>query len=105
LEASEAQQMLGVYLAPNGNNDIQYETMIEKTKLYGEMIRTGHIHKHEAWVALTAIAMKSLEYAVPALTLTKEQYKKIMWPLLQSILPRAGINRNIHRSILYGPIK
>jgi exonuclease III len=105
LEASEAQQMLGVYLSPNGSNDTQFKAMLEKTKHYGEMIRTGHIYKHEAWIALTTIATKSLEYAVPALTLTKEQYKKIMWPLLQSILPRAGVNRNIHRSILYGPIE
>jgi hypothetical protein len=74
LEASEAQQMLGVHLSPDGNNDAQYEVMLEKKKHYGKMIGTGHIHKHEAWLALTVIAMKSLEYAVPALTLTQEQY-------------------------------
>jgi hypothetical protein len=51
-----------------------------------------------------AIAMKSLEYVVPALTLMKDQYTKIMWPLLQTILPRSGIYRNINRSLLYVPI-
>jgi hypothetical protein len=52
------------------------------------------------------IAMKSLEYAVPALPLMKDQYDtEIMWPLLQTILPRrSGINRNINRSLLYVPL-
>jgi hypothetical protein len=105
LESHEAQKMLGVHLAPDGNNNAQFNVMLNKTKHFGEMIRTGHIHRHEAWIALTIIAMKSLEYAVPALTLTKDQYTKIMWPLLQTCLPRSGINRNIHRGILYGPIE
>jgi hypothetical protein len=96
--------MLGVLLSPDDNNK-QFKVMLDKTKHYGEMIRTGHIHKHEVWLALMVIAMKSLEYAVPALTLSKAQYKTIMWPILQSILPRSGINRNIHRSILYRPIE
>jgi hypothetical protein len=48
--------------------------------------------------------MKFLEYAVPALTLMKDQYTKIMWPLLQTILPRSGVNGNINRLLLYVPI-
>jgi hypothetical protein len=76
LEALKAQQILGVYLSPDRNNDTQFKVMLEKTKHYGKMIYTGHIHKHEAWVALTVTAIKSLEYAVPALMLTKEQCKR-----------------------------
>jgi hypothetical protein len=53
LESLEAQKMLGVFLSPDGNVNLQYQTMLNKTTQYGEMIRTGHIHKHEAWIALT----------------------------------------------------
>jgi hypothetical protein len=77
LEVDEAQKMLGVHLSPDRSNKAQFNIMLNKTKQYSEMIRTGHILKHEAWIALTIIAMKSLEYAVPALTLSREEYTKL----------------------------
>jgi exonuclease III len=104
LESHEAQEMLGVFLAPNGSNEKQIEIFIRKMEEYSEMIRTGHLDRHEAWTALNLVAIKKLEYALPALTLTAEDCKSIMWPLLQAILPKSGINRYIKRDLLYAPI-
>ena len=104
LPPSEAKKMLGVYLAPDGNNDQQVIKMKEKAHKMAEYVRVGHINKGEAWTALTTMAMKSLEYPLPALTLSESECKEIMWILLNSFLPKAGINRNIKRDVLYGPI-
>ena len=96
--------MLGVWLSPDGNNKTQKQVLIEKMKRFGEYVRTGHVTKHEAWTALNLVYMKSLQYALPSLTLNEDDYKDITWPLLKHVLPKAGINRNINRDLVYGTI-
>ena len=96
-----AKEMLGVRLSPDGNNDDQITIAKEKMKHLSEQIRVGHINKHEAWVSLNSITMKTLEYMLPAMTITEEEYREIMSPVLAQFLPKMGINRNIKRDILY----
>ena len=103
LNANEAREMLGVSLAPDGNSKTQIQTLKEKMTALAENIRTGHVSRHEAWVNFTMIAMKSLEYMIPALTLSKDQYDEIMSPVLKQFLPKIGLNRNIPRDLLYAP--
>ena len=52
-------------------------------------------------MALTAITMKSIEYILPTMNLSEEEYRSIMSPVLRQFLPKMGINRNIKRDILY----
>ena len=103
LGASEAKEMLGVSLAPDGNATTQIKTVKDKMKKYAEFIRTGHLSRHEAWINLTMVALKSLEYMIPAMTLTQDQYTSIMSPLLKQFLPKIGLNRNLPRDLLYAP--
>ena len=60
--------------------------------------------RHEAWTALTAVALKSIEYGLPALTLPQKDCTKIMWPLLQGYLPKLGLNCHFPRDVLYGTV-
>ena len=101
IPSHQAVEMLGVYLAPDGNNEEQIKQMKKKTTKLGEMVRTGHVDRAEAWTALNAVAMKSIEYSLPALTLSEQECTQIMWPLLKAYLPKAGINRNFPRDVLY----
>lgn len=100
----QAVEMLGVFLVPDGNNVEQIKHMRQKTTKYGEMVRTGHVDRHKAWTALNAVAMKSIEYSLPALTLSEKECTEIMWPLLKNYLPKSGLNRNFPRDVLYGNI-
>ena len=59
--------------------------------------------RHEAWYALTATVMKTIEYPLLALTLTKEQCTHM--PVLMSGLPACGNCRYFPRDVLYAPIK
>ena len=68
---------------------------------FGKYVRTGHVTKQEAYVSLNLVYMKLLQYTVPSLVLSKEDYKDISWPLLKNVLPKSGINRNIDRYLLY----
>ena len=103
LPPHKAKEMLGVNLSPDGNNSDQLEVIKEKMRVYSEYIRVGHVNRYEAWTSLTKIAMKSFEYCLPAMTLTEEECKEVMKPVLKQFLPKAGINRNVKRDLLYAP--
>ena len=105
LQPDCAKEMLGVRLAPDGNNKAQISAMKEKMKMFAENMRVGHVNKHEAWVNLTQIAMKSLEYMLPAMTITEDEYKSIMSPVFDQFLPKMGLNRKMKRDILHAPNK
>ena len=62
LAADEAQNILGVWLAPDGNNRKQVEEMRAATVRWAEQVRTGCIDRRDAWLALTMTIMKKLEY-------------------------------------------
>ena len=104
LPPNKAKEMLGVNLAPDGNQDEQIRIIKEKMTTYAEYIRVGHVNRYEAWTSLSMIAMKSLEYLLPAMTLSAEECTSIMKPVLKQFLPKAGLNRNIKRDLLYSPV-
>ena len=101
LASFEAQKMLGVWLAPDGNNDKQIDEIKASNVIWAEKVRTGVIDRRDAWQALTLTVMKKLEYPLVALTLTEEDCATIMAPILESGLPKAGICRNTPRALLY----
>ena len=104
LAANEAQKMLGVWLAPDGNNKKQVEEMRKQTVEWAEKVRTGAIDRRDAWQALNSTILKKLEYPLVALTLSKAQCDYVMAPALERGLPRAGICRNMPRAVIYGDL-
>ena len=99
----QAQEMLGVHIAPDGNNNDQVKTLLTKAKGYSERMRTNFSYSHEAWVGMTHVAMKSLDYCLPATTMTQQECDKIMWEIIKGFLPKSGINRYIKRDVLFAP--
>ena len=104
LSPDEGKKMLGVHLTPKGSNKLQLEKMHEKIDKLVEHIRVGHLQPHEAWISLTTMVMKSLEYGLPALTLTEAECTELMWKILKTYLPKSKINQYIKRDVLYGGI-
>ena len=105
LEVDEAKRMLGVFLAVDGNNKTQVEEMRKIADLWYEKVRVGHLTRYDAWMALNSTVMKTLEYPLLALTLTEEECKKIMAPILKGGLPKIGMCRTLPRKIVYGSLK
>lgn len=66
-------------------------------------IDVGFLDKYDAWVALTTMIMKTIEYPLPALTFTQQECRKIMAPILEAGLKNSGICRNMARSLVYAP--
>jgi hypothetical protein len=76
-----------------GNQLEEVTSLREKTSAFAQKIRTGMIQKDEAWQALHTTIMKTVEYPMPAINLSRRQWEYVMAPLLWSALPRAGIVR------------
>jgi hypothetical protein len=104
-EVWEAQETLGVYLAPDGNTAAQFDKMLDKAVKWADNMRTGRISKNEVWLAFSSTIWRTLCYPLPALNLTKKQCELIMTPLLKYLLPALGICRTFPRDLVFAPIK
>ena len=59
LAVDEAQKILGVWLAPDGNNNKQIEEMMSVIEKWADQIRAGALNKKNTWQALTKSIMKN----------------------------------------------
>ena len=98
-----AKETLGVMQAMDGNNKAEILHLRGKAEEFADALRTGFLKKNDAWYALTATILKTIEYPMAATTLAEHEWDHIMVPILKAGLPRSGIERNFPRDILYGP--
>ena len=103
LEEDEANETIGVFLAADGNNKAQVEKLWGKADEFAKSICTGFVSKREAWQALKTMIMKTLEYPMVALNLTKAQWCYIMTPILKHTLRWAGFEVKFPHALIYGP--
>ena len=102
LPSDIAQEMLGVFIAPDGNQRKQFEVMRKKAETWGNYIGKGTLTPDVCWNALNTTIVKTLEYPLAATTFTKSELTKIIAPALKTGLPSSGICRSFPRAILYG---
>jgi hypothetical protein len=102
-DASTGKETLGVILAPDGNNDDAFTHMLQQSCLWADHVKTGHLNASDVWRALHTTVLKQLEYPLPALTLTQQQCKQILKPVLDIGLSRSHICRNMARAVVHGP--
>jgi len=101
LEPHQAYETLGVYLAPDGNLNEQFQKMKKAASAWANGLRTGNITKPEVWIALNSTIMRTLIYPLPALRLTRAQCEAILAPILGYCLPALGICRNFTRKLVF----
>ena len=105
VDLSEGREMLGIFLASDGNNNKVVERLTAKAQEWHDNILLGHISRDLAWQASQTTIMKTLEYPLVALTLSEEDCNKIMKPVKTATLAKTSINRNYPSAILYRPKK
>jgi len=103
LQSHEAREMLGVFLAPNGQQEDQKVYMKNKSTEWGQYIKEGALRNYEAWNALTTTILKSLEYPLAATTFTATELRGILAPALKAGLHASGFGHSFPRAIIYGP--
>ena len=105
LQCSEAKEMVGVHLAPDGNQKAQIKALREKTTAWRDHIQRSPLDDIAVWMALTQTISKGVEYPLAATTLTDTQVSNIMTPARSCALPRAHLTRSFPHPVLYGPVE
>jgi hypothetical protein len=105
LHTSTGRLTLGVHISADGNWSDEIKYLTEKSKTWAEHVRTGHIQRHDVWLAFQSTIRKSLDYCLPATYFTKKEVYKIHSAALNRGLSATGIVRTLDRSICYGPLK
>jgi len=104
IDACEAYETLGVFLAPDGNNEQQFKKMLSAATKWADGLRTGTISKNDVWIALQSTILRTLAYPLAALRLSKSQCEAILAPILRYCLPAMGVCRNFSRRLVYATV-
>ncbi len=99
------QLALGIAFSPAGDTREEAKRLRAKVIDWTEHVRTGHLTRQEAWQCLHTTVLKTIDYTLPASILSKQDHEGIMGAVLQVGLSKAGICRNISRSVAYASIQ
>jgi len=99
----EARRMLGMYVAPDGNCDLQTKLLRSKSEEWSQRIRSNRMGTFEILMSYNQGLMKSLEFPLGASLLTESQCKYIQSPALTCCLQKSGVLSTISRSVIFGP--
>ena len=103
LTTQEARETLGVWIAGDGNWRQQCTQLTGKATRWIDSLTKGHLTATETTIALPTTVMRSLEYCLPATTLTQKQCKQVMRKLLPRALPKMKVVRSINRDAVHLP--
>ena len=82
LSCSDSSEMLGVWVAPNGNKTKQISILKEAAIDWGGKIKLSNGSPREAWTALHTNISAKLKYPLPACTLNEQNVNRLCGPLL-----------------------
>lgn len=100
-EVDAATLALGIMFSVDGSMTDEINHLKQNVTTYCDRIRTKNVSKKEAWYAMTQCILRSLHYPLMATTISKDDMHKIMSPLLEAVLPKAGYYRNIARDVVF----
>lgn len=79
--------------------------MTDQAKQWSQRIPAAILLPYDVFPLLKTTIIKSLEYPMAITTFSQKVLAKLMSPILQVCLPKAGICRSFPRAVVYGPIK
>ena len=103
LPCTEGRKTLGVHLRPDGKEFTTFEALRRQAQHWADRLRSHPLPPATSWLALQSTLLKSLEYPLPATTLTSKECQAILWPALKIALPLSKIQRRFPRHLLHAP--
>jgi hypothetical protein len=99
---NEGHRTLGFFMTGDGTCSAHKKVMTEKRSLYATAIQRSSVWKGESGLAYNSFYSPSIGYGTPATTLTQQECYSIQKPVVNAILPKIGISRKAHRSVVFG---
>jgi hypothetical protein len=99
---TEGHRTLGFFMTCDGACTAHKKVMKEKASLYATVITRSSVWKGESGLAYNSFYLPSIGYGTPATTLSQQECYDIQKPVVNAILPKMGISRKTHRSVVFG---
>ena len=99
---SRGYETLGVFLAPDGSQNDQFEILKTKANKWADQIRSGHLPAQEAWQCISSTIIKTMEYPLPASMLSERQCDKLHTILKSAGLPHSTVCRKLPKDLVHG---
>jgi hypothetical protein len=99
----ESERTLGIRISPSGSQLTEMEWLTKKAESFATLIQTGNLTREEAYRAYHSIYIPGISYPLGVTHLSRTQAKRIQKRAIQPILASMGVNRNMHRAVVYGP--
>ena len=100
---SEAERTLGIRISPSGSQVKEIEWLRNKAESFAEHIKRGHLNREEAHRAYHSIYIPGLTYSLGITCLNRKEATSVQKRAIGPILASMGVNRNMHRAVVYGP--
>ncbi|KAL7574197.1 hypothetical protein ACA910_014872 [Epithemia clementina (nom. ined.)] len=102
LPASSAHRTLGVQKAPSGTTIRGFQQLSHKVTQHANLIARSPLTRSETWTYYHAIAIPSITFPLPSMSLSSSQCNSLQTILKQAVLPKYGFNRNFPNALVYG---
>ena len=90
---------------PSGDTSTAAQVLLEKAKDYQVKIALSSLPREAALLSYNVYLLPKLGYPLPAMSLSEEMCYNIQSPTLLAVIPKLHLNRNIARSIVFGPTR
>jgi hypothetical protein len=97
---TQRESVLGIMFSQS-----KVEMLCGKAQHWAEKVRTAHLSHQDAWYCLNTTVLKTIEYAIPAPTMSKKDIERSIRPILQIGLPKSWICQKISCHIVFTPLK
>ena len=101
---------LGVCIAPNGNQVNQIQSFMDETPgkegkvaSWIKSIRSRHLRPYDVYLSAFRSIFKSIEYVLPATSISTSEAKQVETKLYEVLLPKIGVARKISLAYRYSP--
>lgn len=101
LDVNFGHKGLGVHTAPDGSHHQQVEAIIKKITTWNQLIKVGYLTKHDIYTSAHTSIFKSVEYILPATSMSGQECKKIDTAMHKTYLSRMGINKHLPLAYRY----
>jgi hypothetical protein len=99
---TEGHCTLGFFMKGDGTCTAHKKVMKENASLFATDITRSSVWKGESGLAYNSFYLPSIGYGTPAKTLFQQECYDIQKPVANAILPKIGISRKAHRSVVFG---
>lgn len=93
----EAAEMLGVWMAMNGDKSMQIEVLQKKVLAWTDLVRAGTCTQEVVWHTFQITISKQIEYILLSHTLTEKECTKIFAPAIKIACQKSGYSSTLRR--------